>query len=394
MKRIFMIATLMLTAILTAQTQTFTGTKTFASPPKIKALVQNDANTKVLTVNGTDIVQWRDVGSLLNTFNLKKPQDYGAVGDGVADDTAAIQQCINNNSAIALVGKYKTSSAINFKSNLFIISYGAIIENKLDFVKIIIANNINNFEIKGNLTLIGNGKYDNNTNVISNTKVGLYLNNCFNYNIDGLKCIDIQGFGIWIDGTRFNLPDERTRKVISNFSALNCYYGVQTYLTSRSSEYVEFVSVNICNCNFGFTIVSGNITITGGNINNNNIGIYLESQLNANGAHGIIDDLNVNHNVTNIMLVNVDLGQTISNCHFYGDALGSIVLNNCIGVNFSNCIIDGKIEATTGSLAGKNIFSNCHLEPDVTINATSLAKVKFINCYNRNATPYINNSSL
>lgn len=63
MKRILSILTLMLSLVACSQNQTFTGVKTFTSPPKFKALIQNDLNTKVLTINPTDVLQWRDAST-------------------------------------------------------------------------------------------------------------------------------------------------------------------------------------------------------------------------------------------------------------------------------------------------------------------------------------------
>lgn len=40
------------------------------------------------------------------------PQMYGCVGDGVTDDTANLQTCLNSGNAILLVGKFKTTSVI------------------------------------------------------------------------------------------------------------------------------------------------------------------------------------------------------------------------------------------------------------------------------------------
>ena len=60
MKKIFMFATLMLTAILTAQTQTWTGTKTFGSALKFTNVLQNDANTRILSLDATGKPGWVD----------------------------------------------------------------------------------------------------------------------------------------------------------------------------------------------------------------------------------------------------------------------------------------------------------------------------------------------
>jgi hypothetical protein len=61
MKRIFLIFTLILSLVVNSQTQNLNGVKTFTSPPKFKNVLQNNANTKVLTINPiTDSVEWLD----------------------------------------------------------------------------------------------------------------------------------------------------------------------------------------------------------------------------------------------------------------------------------------------------------------------------------------------
>ena len=63
MKRILLIFALTTSLVASSQTQTFTGVKTFTSPPKFQNLIQNDLNTKVLTVNSTGVLQWKNASS-------------------------------------------------------------------------------------------------------------------------------------------------------------------------------------------------------------------------------------------------------------------------------------------------------------------------------------------
>lgn len=68
MKRIFLIFALLINLVAVSQNQTFTGVKTFANPPKFKNVLQNNANTKVLTVNSNDVLQWRDANTIAPTL--------------------------------------------------------------------------------------------------------------------------------------------------------------------------------------------------------------------------------------------------------------------------------------------------------------------------------------
>ena len=71
MKRIFMIIALMLTAILTAQTATWTGAKTFGSTLKFLNVLQNDANTRIMSLDATGKPGWVSKSTLSSPINLE-----------------------------------------------------------------------------------------------------------------------------------------------------------------------------------------------------------------------------------------------------------------------------------------------------------------------------------
>ncbi|ENA1803016.1 hypothetical protein ABF179_002438 [Flavobacterium psychrophilum] len=79
MKRILLIFALTISLVASSQTQNFTGVKTFNSPPKFKNLIQNDLNTKILTLSASDVLQWKNASSLGSTPNIESVLTAGNV---------------------------------------------------------------------------------------------------------------------------------------------------------------------------------------------------------------------------------------------------------------------------------------------------------------------------
>lgn len=67
MKRILLLLVAFISLTACSQNQTFTGIKTFNSPPKFKNLQNNETNTKVLTVNSNDVLQWKSASSFTSS---------------------------------------------------------------------------------------------------------------------------------------------------------------------------------------------------------------------------------------------------------------------------------------------------------------------------------------
>lgn len=90
--------------------------------------------------------------TLIKKTNYATPENYGAVGDGVADDTTAISSCLTANDIVVLTkGKtYKISSSLVVKSNQVILGNDATITST-DPVNItgITGDSLTNVSIQG-----------------------------------------------------------------------------------------------------------------------------------------------------------------------------------------------------------------------------------------------------
>lgn len=63
---------------------------------------------------------------VVGTLGYVSPEMFGAVGDGVADDTTAVQNAVNANGYVLMNGKYKTTAPIVFPSRVYCVLNGMV----------------------------------------------------------------------------------------------------------------------------------------------------------------------------------------------------------------------------------------------------------------------------
>lgn len=249
-------------------------------------------------------------------------KDYGAVGDGVADDTAAIQEAINAAARGGLYfppGAYKITSQINILTTLRIHAHPTT-------ATIYLATPNQNGFVVGDGTIGGH-------------------NNTFNTIIDGLLFVPLAGAGNWNSGSVI------ATDFVSYLTIRNCsFYGAN----AGGNRFFNAISLhkgiywNIVNCNIQRFRNDG-IRLTGDNAFSN-IG-------------GRLDFCNF-----------ADLG---NDCIFCGDYTAAITITSpemhsfsgwgiqvdctpAAGVGFNYLIFQPDIEASTTTVAlGGTYFKRC-----------------------------------
>lgn len=294
---------------------------------------------------------------VLGWFGWDTPQRNGAKGNGTDDDTVAFQQCLSNNQNIFLYGTYLVSGDLSINSNQHIFSNNSTIKRTGTTNTILTANSVSNWKIGGVLTIEGNGN-------VSGTQRGLYIIGANNFKVDNITFKNISGDPIEFDDT---VPSGRgNRGLVYNLSAQNNYGSV---LFNRRAEYHTVQNVNISGSStIALKILSGNVSIIGGSIVDNANGVYLGGAFGNNNSHGVLSNLNINHNDLtggyNATFENVEEGQTVIGCHFYSEPSGNnINIINSKGIAFTGCIIDGNITNTdaTPSNNWTHLFNGCQI---------------------------------
>lgn len=217
-------------------------------------------------------------GSVLNV------QDFGAKGDGVTDDTVAIQTAVNTSSGKTLVfpaGTYLISASINLKSNVTILGEQ------------------NNTVIK-----IANGNYAAGTRVfVSTDGDGAGAKNNITLN------------GLIIDGNKGNIGTARGSIITffkgSNYSVLNCRF-----------QNCEGICLNISTINENVTIANTQFINCGGAPDNSDG--YRRQAIAFSNTTGV--------NATRTKSV------LITNCLFDTQGFDCISLGNCDDIVVSSNI--------------------------------------------------------
>lgn len=198
------------------------------------------------------------LSSIINNRNIANVKDYGAIGDGVADDTAAFNNAINSGYKIIYVpsGTFKLSSSINIDSNMSVIGNGTIIDARTDtginFEGLLDINGSDN-------VLIADLKFKGSGAVASPSLDGAFVvaHNSTNIKFHNLYCSDVhENYALIFDNCSNSLIDYCTVINSSYCAIANLNEG--NYVTIDHC-YVKNV-IGMINANaYGIVIHSGNV---------------------------------------------------------------------------------------------------------------------------------------
>ena len=268
---------------------------------------------------------------------LPTVKDYGAKGDGAADDTAAIKQALAAvGCAIFPPGKYKISSTIELTNNQDIFGFGPKAS------KIITTGNFDAIVATGciNSTIFGIGIDGQNT-----TNTGIRVNNSASVACVLCEVSKCQGYGIRYEGSYDTVSP--THKIFGCFCSLNgldgyslnatdctldCCSGVSNGQVDSDNSFNLAVSkaAKITNCHFfnvndsfGYKRCTASVTLNGPDIQ--------VSCCHIEGGKN--NSLTIGSNASRLLM---------SNCLIYASFGDSLVWCGTWGVHFSNVTFLGQ----------------------------------------------------
>jgi hypothetical protein len=256
-----------------------------------------------------------------------RPEDFLGVGDGFADDTAAVQSAVNDGRPVLLLGRYKVSSTIQVANPRLILNHG------------------------GELLTTANAPI---LRVTSESK------------LVGIRCLgDGQGafedqaktsqHGIFVDGGRGTILDNCGSKLAGGDSirvenTASVLWGVQVIApwaeqcnnaihVANSGEYVAVTNAQYHKCHRGAFIEAGNFNWTGGKVLEGRSSIWIAPGVN--DAHGLITGVQCNHQTANTLRAvgPINNGFRIARCTFYGGAV--VLVGDTKGIAIEDTTLSG-----------------------------------------------------
>lgn len=334
--------------------------------------VQNEINNKI-----DDLITTGEFNSFLS--GIYTPEMFGAKGDGVTDDTDAIQKALAFNN-VNISKNYLITENLVLHSNLKVFG-GGTITKKSEFNDSYLNHSIFSCTNSNNIDI-------NNIVLISNS-LAISVHGCSNVNITNL-IINSEKYSILISDSEKN---ESNGITISNIKLENNVTIISSdgihidggcsniYITNVSgTSGDDFIALNAIE---GIRKTIKNIIID--NIKcSGYAGVRLYGQLNC-----VIENVSINNSYINsengIRLTNI-VGFTEIN-------LNAPTFNNIV---FSNCIVDSSIRNVFLSyINGSVTFNNCtfvaSVNPNVGLfNSSINSSLIFDSCvFNTNSTSFI-----
>lgn len=296
-------------------------------------------------------------GDTLKFRDYVNVKSFGAKGDGSTSDATAFLNAIATGRPVFVPeGTYIINSNLTLWDGQMIFGVG----NK-SVLKTTTLNGriltVGNGSTVRHLKFIGTGKTgaDFQTGVFCYDKINWSVENCTFVSIAGAPQQN-GGGGIYV--TQLGASNTEGGRIM-NCRADSCNGG---FVFASRGEYTAVSNIQATNSNVGVCIGAGNITVTGGIIEKNVVGLKLID--GTNDSHGAAVGVLINHNTTNLNADLQDQGFAFTNCKFYS---GNISISNSTGITFSQCdFLGGSITLTANA---KLYRSLCRVPLSPTANA-------------------------
>lgn len=296
--------------------------------------------------------------------------DLGAVGDGIANDTAVIQSAIAAGISIDAGGPeftYKTTAALGTLADAQqLTGQGAKITTNANSAIL----QLSDWSLVSGIWFSGFGKNSGQTSQHGIKATGAAYEGPSRWTVANCKFTGLGGSAI--EGGQV-VQDHEGAQIFGNFVD-SCHVGLNV---GERGEYWQLQGGSVTNCNTAVIVTGGNTNLGGMAVSNNAIGFYIAP--GENDAHGQVWGFTANHNTVNIKVGAIN---TKSFAFHSGSVYsGKIVLDGCQGVRFHGVDIGNGVTIDENG-AINCAFINCNFFENPTVNANngSPSMVFYIDC--------------
>lgn len=259
-------------------------------------------------------------------------KDYGATGDGVTDDTTAVQAAITAKYGVYFPsGTYIVSNLIlRDGSRLFGDGYSSILQMKAGATgDMIYAGSAGKRIFVDNLNLYGGDDTDHASVETVGDRNGLRFNPSTRSMISNVWAHGFSKAGIALV-TVYNTINIGVNVCMNNIQTYYNYYGLN--IETVGCEYNVFNNIISMFNRYGVVVPSGNLSFGNCIIEVNHYGIYLNGVDSPNNGHGSMVGSLINHNTYPIYTDTITIGFNFQGCCIFG---GVIHLKDSQGINIS-----------------------------------------------------------
>lgn len=283
-------------------------------------------------INPSSIVTGADLINCLKSNFITNVKDCGAIGNGISDDTVAVQLAIDSRFHVYFPeGTYIVSNLVlRDGSRLSGDGYLSVIQMKTGSTGDMILSGANGKRISiDNIRLYGGDDTSKQEVEEVGNRNGLRMNPS---TVSFINNVWIHGFnksGLALVST-YNTVSIGVNCNFSNVKTWNNFYGVN--IESVGCEYLTFSGLISMYNRYGIIIPSGNITLGNPIIEVNYYGIYLNGVDSSNNGHGTVTGGLINHNNYALYADEITNGHNFSGCCMFG---GILHIKNSTGINIT-----------------------------------------------------------
>lgn len=277
---------------------------------------------------------------LMDSLSVK---DFGAVGDGVTDDTAAFLALFASGARYGSwpSGDYKISQTLSIPNGFTLFSQGATLIAANDSMTVLEANDIYDWSVLGRMRIIGTGKGNGSAN-------GFKIINGGRFYVENVAIYNMNGNGFYQPSQGTYVPPRGDKGLFVGCMAVNCWFGRKddpnTTSANLVNEYCTWIGFHASGNQVGNSTSAGNNSFIGGKLVDNVDGLWLVG--GNNGTHGTMVGVQINHNTQyNINADGATAGFLFSGCTIFGDSptVGVIRIVNSRGIQIVGCLMESSV---------------------------------------------------